>query len=148
MPPTCSEANNAMGRIRAAVREDLRMKFSLRTLVMAGLLPLSMAAQHSEHHPAPSKQKHGMMMGGEMMGKQMMERHHQMQKLVDRLQADLKALENENDLTAIKKQLAEGRALVEQLQANLQQRHEMMQQMMEHMQNCPMVKSVQKQAEQ
>ena len=80
-----------------------------------------------------------------MMGKKMMARHQEIKKLVDQLTESLTAMEGENDLATIKKELAADRALLHQLQSTLGQGRNMMGQMMghmkEHMKTCPMKKS-------
>ena len=135
----------------------MKMKTTTVSLLAAGLLSFAIAAsaQHSQHQasaPEPSTQMmnqgmmgqgmmgHGMM-GHTMMGPSMMANHQEMMKLMNQLAGDLSAAENEKDATVIRKKLTEDGALLQQLQAHMRKNGQMVGQMMEYMQNCPMAQS-------
>ena len=131
----------------------MKLKQTMAILAVAALplLVVGAGSQHAEHHPAQAQAKSQMMgqgmmgKGMMMMGKKMMARHQEIKKLVDQLTESLTAMEGENDLATIKKELAADRALLHQLQSTLGQGRNMMGQMMghmkEHMKTCPMKKS-------
>lgn len=70
--------------------------------------------------------------------------HHAEMKLLDDLSESLAALEAEKDPAVMKKKLAEHRVLIEQLQSKMKECSEMMGQMSEHMEKCPMMRSERK----
>lgn len=111
-------------------------------------------AQHEEHHPetgtsqdqaqpgaSPGMAGQGMM-GAGMMGMmgQMTKHHEQMSALMAKLMASMKAIEDEKDPAALKSKLAEHRALLEQMHAQMTQQGGMMKDMPGMMmKNCPMM---------
>lgn len=137
----------------------MKLKQTMAILAVAALplLVVGAGSQHAEHHPAKAQAKSQMTMGqgmmgqgmmggqGMMMGKNMMMHQQQAKKLVAQLTKSFAAMEGENDLAAIKKELAADRALLHQLQSTLDQGRNMMGKMMgpmmEHMKTCPMRKS-------
>ena len=95
-------------------------------------------AQHDEHHTqdqtAQDQSKAGMMgqsqnmVGGGMMGMmgQMSSHHQQMFRLMEKLMASMKAIEEEKDPTALQSKLSEHRALLEQMHAQMNQEGSLM----------------------
>jgi len=111
-------------------------------LLLATLLlfAIGVAAQHSQHHPPPSTPK-SESPAKPMTAEEMMAHHQEVERLVNQLVDSAVALEADNDPEALRKGLADHRALLAQLQSKLGQRSEMMQRMSEHMKNCPMMGS-------
>lgn len=117
-------------------------KLVILVLGLIALLATGTAAQHTQHHPEQTppqqKAKSQAASGG------MMARHAEMTKLLDELSESLTALEAEKDPAIMKKKLAEHRVLIEQLQSKMKGCSEMMQQMNDHMEKCPMMRSERK----
>jgi len=87
-------------------------------------------AQQDQSQPGTG----GMMGRGQMVG-QMVTHHQQMTGLMTKLMDSMKAIESEKDPAALKQKLAEHRALLDQMRAQMMQQGGMMQQMQQMMGN-------------
>lgn len=91
--------------------------------------------QHDEHHPQNHTTQEPSKPGTDMMGmmSQMTSHHQKMTTLMNKLMDSMKAIETEKDPAALKLKLAEHRALLEQMHAEMMRQGGMMQNMSRQM---------------
>lgn len=114
---------------------------SILAMTLAAFAVQSARAQHNEHHPqgqaAQDQSKPGMM-GGDMVGQNMTEmmskmngNQQEMFRLMEKLMASLKSIQDEKDPAALKSKLAEHQALLNQMHERMTQQGRMMGEMSE-----------------
>src|SRR5579862_2282968 len=104
---------------------------SVLALVLSVLAVENAVAQHVEHHPqdqAVQGQSNGGMMGQNMMGmmSQMKGNQTQMFRLMEKLMASMKAIQEEKNPAALKSKLAEHQALLNQMHDQMTQQGSVM----------------------
>jgi uncharacterized coiled-coil protein SlyX len=112
------------------------------TLAIGALAQKQSQTSPNQPNPGMMGQGQGMLGGGLMMGMmgQMTTHHQQMTELMNKLIQNMAAIQNEKDPAALKANLAEHQALLEQMRDQMTQQGGMMHNMSGQIQqSCPMM---------